>query len=106
MNEILGNAKTIRQLLGNAKYAIDYFQREYRWKTKHVSELLTDLTAKFHDSYDPAHARHALYRSLVEQIWDPLDWNNRPSPERRPRCCECGVETAFLDTSSWLTAKS
>lgn len=60
MNEILASAKTIRQLLGNARFAIDYFQREYRWETKHVTELLTDLTSKFRESYDPAHERHAV----------------------------------------------
>ena len=29
MKEILGKAKTIRELLGGAKYSIDYYQREY-----------------------------------------------------------------------------
>jgi hypothetical protein len=38
MKEIRGDAKNIRALLGNAKYAIDYYQREYRWQTKHVTE--------------------------------------------------------------------
>ena len=60
MNEILANAKTIRELLGNAKYAIDYYQREYRWETKHVTELLTDLTSKFRDDYEAGHERQAV----------------------------------------------
>jgi hypothetical protein len=57
MREIRGDAKTIRQLLGGAKYSIDYYQREYKWQTKHVTELLDDLTAKFLDSYDPGDER-------------------------------------------------
>lgn len=60
MKEIRGDAKNIRGLLGNAKYAIDYYQREYRWQTKHVSELLDDLSNKFRDSYDPSHERSAV----------------------------------------------
>ena len=31
MKEIQGEAKTIRKLLNGAKYAIDYYQREYKW---------------------------------------------------------------------------
>lgn len=36
MREILGKAKTIRELLSGAKYSIDYYQREYRWQNKQV----------------------------------------------------------------------
>ena len=57
MREIRGDAKTIRQLLGGAKYAIDYYQREYKWQTKHVTELLDDLGAKFLQSYESGHER-------------------------------------------------
>lgn len=34
MKEILGKAKTIRELLGGTKYSIDYYQREYRWQPR------------------------------------------------------------------------
>jgi uncharacterized protein with ParB-like and HNH nuclease domain len=47
MREIRGDAKTIRQLLSGAKYAIDYYQREYRWEKKQVQELIDDLSDKF-----------------------------------------------------------
>jgi len=57
MKEIRGDAKTIRQLLGGAKYAIDYYQREYKWETKQVQELLDDLSGKFRDDYDSSHDR-------------------------------------------------
>jgi hypothetical protein len=30
MKKILGEAKTVRELLSNRKYSIDYYQREYR----------------------------------------------------------------------------
>lgn len=57
MKEIRGDAKNIRALLGAAKYTIDYYQREYRWETKQIAELVEDLTGKFLESYDPAHER-------------------------------------------------
>lgn len=60
MKEILGKAKTIRELLGGAKYSIDYYQREYRWQTKHMSELIEDLSAKFLESYNTDDDRDAV----------------------------------------------
>ncbi|MDD5198216.1 MAG: DUF262 domain-containing protein [Terrimicrobiaceae bacterium] len=57
MKEILGKAKTIRELLGGAKYSIDYYQREYRWQTKQITELVEDLAAKFLESHESGHDR-------------------------------------------------
>ena len=51
MKEIRGDAKSIRSLLGGARFAIDYYQREYRWEAKQVTELIDDLAEKFLDSY-------------------------------------------------------
>ncbi len=48
--DITGREKTVRQLLDNVKYTIDYYQREYKWQAKNITELLSDLTEKF-DSY-------------------------------------------------------
>ncbi|MBA4017002.1 MAG: hypothetical protein C0483_07510 [Pirellula sp.] len=60
MKEILGKAKTVRELLSSAKYSIDYYQREYRWETKQIEELITDLTSRFLEDHDPAHSRSAV----------------------------------------------
>lgn len=60
MNEILGKTKTIRELLSGTRYAIDYYQREYKWQSKHVIELLEDLTGKFLTDYDPVHEREMV----------------------------------------------
>lgn len=43
MTTIDAKARNIRELLGGKKYTIDYFQREYRWRTKEIQELITDL---------------------------------------------------------------
>lgn len=60
MRKIDGDAKTIRELLSGAKYSIDYYQREYRWQTKQVAELLDDLIGRFQEEYQPSHPREAV----------------------------------------------
>ena len=60
MKEIRGNAKNIRALLGGTKFAIDYYQREYRWETKQIVELIDDLSEKFLDDHEAGNARSAV----------------------------------------------
>ena len=60
MREIRGTAKNIRALLGGSKFAIDYYQREYRWETKQVTELLNDLGEKFLESHQEGNERTAV----------------------------------------------
>jgi uncharacterized protein with ParB-like and HNH nuclease domain len=62
MKEIRGDAKNIRALLGGAKYSVDYYQREYKWQTKQVGELIEDLAGKFLDSFKPGHERSEVER--------------------------------------------
>jgi uncharacterized protein with ParB-like and HNH nuclease domain len=57
MREILGKAKTVRELLKGVKYSIDYYQREYKWHEKQIRELVDDLSDKFLEEYQPGHAR-------------------------------------------------
>lgn len=59
MKEILGQAKNVRRLL-DQKYAVDYYQREYKWETKQVQELIDDLTGQFLDDYQEGHAPIAV----------------------------------------------
>ena len=49
--------KSVRELLNGAKYSIDFYQREYKWETRHITELLDDLESKFFDSYQRKHNR-------------------------------------------------
>ena len=60
MKEIRGDAKSVRQLLSGAKYAVDYYQREYKWETKQVAELIDDLSDKFREDYEPGVHRSAV----------------------------------------------
>lgn len=60
MKEIRGDAKNLRALLSGAKYAIDYYQREYRWEQKQISELIDDLAEKFAESHEDGNERSAV----------------------------------------------
>jgi len=53
--QIQGKERTVSELLKDRKYSIDYYQREYRWETKHVTELIEDLSNKFFSYYDKEH---------------------------------------------------
>lgn len=57
MRKIDGKAKTVRELLKEVKYSIDYYQREYKWHDKQIRELVDDLTGKFFEEYQPSHER-------------------------------------------------
>ena len=46
--------------MSGARYSIDYYQREYKWETRQVRELLEDLADKFLDSHDSANQRAAV----------------------------------------------
>lgn len=54
--EIRSEAKTINELLSK-KYTLDYYQREYRWQTNQVTDLINDLTNKFFSNYQTGDQR-------------------------------------------------
>lgn len=58
--EIDGKGRTVRELLAGRKYSIDYYQREYKWQTKQIVELIEDLANAFLGSYEPDHERAAV----------------------------------------------
>ena len=58
--EIRGVSKTVRELLGGVKYSIDYYQREYKWTTKQVQELIEDLITRFNQDHDDSYDREAV----------------------------------------------
>ncbi|PHS33623.1 MAG: hypothetical protein COA82_08190 [Alkaliphilus sp.] len=51
-NKIDAANKSIKALLKEQKFYIDYFQREYRWEKKHIKLLVEDLTTAFLKSYN------------------------------------------------------
>ena len=67
-----GESKSIRQLLDTQKYYIDFYQREYKWTTDNVIELLSDLENKFllnwseeHEIYEVQNYSHYFLGSII-----------------------------------------
>lgn len=60
MKEIKGKEKSIRMLLENTRFSIDYYQREYKWQLKQLQELIEDLSGKFIESYEEGDERTAI----------------------------------------------
>lgn len=56
MSVITPHYRTIQQLLQSQAFAIDEYQREYKWEKTNIDELLSDLYEKFSRSYSPEHA--------------------------------------------------
>ncbi len=59
-NKIDATDTTIKLLLKEQKFYIDYFQREYRWQEKHIKLLVEDLTTTFLKSYKKEDERNKV----------------------------------------------
>ncbi|MDU8928313.1 DUF262 domain-containing HNH endonuclease family protein [Alisedimentitalea sp. MJ-SS2] len=59
MTKIRGEDRSVKSLLGQ-KFHIDYYQRDYKWESKQIRELIEDLTSRFLLDYQPDHERKAV----------------------------------------------
>ena len=57
VQQIMGTARSVGQLLSNNRYGLDFYQREFSWKESQVGELIDDLVGHFADEFDQAHDR-------------------------------------------------
>ncbi len=57
MTHIDAKTRSLRELLDNKKYSIEYYQREYKWGEDQIKQLLTDLEDKFYEKYQDGHER-------------------------------------------------
>jgi uncharacterized protein with ParB-like and HNH nuclease domain len=55
--DIDGKGRTIWELFDNRRYDIDSYQREFKWQTKQLVELVDDLCGKFLEHYKEGHDR-------------------------------------------------
>lgn len=58
--DIDGTGRRLGELFFNRRYAIDTYQREYKWQTKQLVELIDDLCGKFIEHYEPEQERDAV----------------------------------------------
>src|SRR5450830_717350 len=45
------------KLCFQSHYSLPYFQREYKWESRHMAEMLNDIQNAFLLNYEPTHAR-------------------------------------------------
>ena len=57
MEKIAAKEKSVKEILQNNHYEVDYYQRDYKWQEKHVNELLTDLIDAFYEHYKESDPR-------------------------------------------------
>lgn len=60
--DIDGKGRTIWELFNNRRYDIDSFQREYKWQTKQLAELINDLSSQFLEHYEDGQDQTAVAR--------------------------------------------
>jgi uncharacterized protein with ParB-like and HNH nuclease domain len=52
--------RSVSQLLQNQSFAIDEYQREYKWEKEHINELIADLGNKFYNAFQPTDSTQAV----------------------------------------------
>ncbi len=60
MQKIDSRTKTVKELLANNEYNLDYYQREYVWTREQVDALIADLINQFKDDYKETHPRQEV----------------------------------------------
>ena len=50
-NKIEAKDKSLSKILNDERFKIDVFQREYRWRRKHIEDLISDLAISFLSNY-------------------------------------------------------
>ena len=75
LNKIDAKDTSIRNLLKQQKFTIDYFQREYRWEERHITQLIDDLSVAFLKSYQENHEREEV-GNYQDYYLGPLVFSN------------------------------
>ncbi|HWN60688.1 MAG TPA: DUF262 domain-containing protein [Streptosporangiaceae bacterium] len=57
-----GRGCTIHQLFNGHRYQLDYYQREYTWRTENVRRLIEDLHRRFNAEWNALHDRRDTSR--------------------------------------------
>ena len=70
------------KLLKEQKFYIDYFQREYRWKGKHIITLVEDITSTFLAAYTEGDSR-ASVQAYQNYYIGPVVFSKNPSDGKK-----------------------
>ncbi len=91
------NIKTCFQ----SHYSLPYFQREYKWETRHFSELFNDIQNTFLQDFDPAHGRKEVSNYLPYFLGSIItskdDGGKKPLVDGQQRLTSTFLLLAFLE---------
>lgn len=94
------NIKTCFQ----SHYSLPYFQREYKWETRHFSELFNDIQNTFLQDFDPAHGRKEVSNYLPYFLGSIItskdDGGKKPLVDGQQRLTSTFLLLAFLERYS------
>jgi len=71
MKTIQAESKCLQEVLDGQRFNIDYYQREYRWGTKQVVDMLTDLGDRFLNSHDQNNDLESVRSEYEGYFLDP-----------------------------------
>jgi len=104
---VTGREYTIRDLFGK-QYLLEHYQREYTWETRHVHELIADLTRCFLNEWKPDHdrARYEQYRPyfLGAFVCHPASGLRRSLVDGQQRFTT--VHLLLIHLERWLTEQA
>ena len=82
-------------------YSLPYFQREYKWESRHFSELLNDVQNAFLLSFDPSHGRKEVSNYspyfLGSIITSAEKEGKKPLIDGQQRLTSCFLLLAYLE---------
>ncbi|MCQ6259810.1 DUF262 domain-containing protein [Pseudomonas sp. Q11] len=82
-------------------YSLPYFQREYKWETRHFSELFNDIQNTFLQDFDPAHGRKEVSNYLPYFLGSIItskdDGGKKPLVDGQQRLTSTFLLLAFLE---------
>lgn len=103
--EVTTDRRSVQQCL-EQRYALPTYQRDYKWETKHLRELLEDIQDVFFGEFDKKHARTEVSKYekyfLGTIITIPADEGRRAIVDGQQRITTLALITAYFERLSAL----
>lgn len=103
--DVTTDRRSVQQCL-EQRYALPTYQRDYRWETKHLRELLEDIQDVFFGEFDSKHARTEVSKYekyfLGTIITIPAEEGRRAIVDGQQRITTLALITAYFERLSAL----
>lgn len=97
--EVTTDRRSVQQCL-EQRYALPTYQRDYKWETKHLRELLEDIQDIFFSEFDPTHGRTQVSKYekyfLGTIITIPADEGRRAIVDGQQRITTLALVAAYF----------